>query len=123
MTHAYDFYKPDMKSEYPFVDGHLSISCYMCALDGCYADLLKNSTRIASSADRYPEAAAILARKRQGLIDIFDFMAFHTPNCKLVSKSYGRILYNDFRNDESSTEFASSPFEICHTKNRSNPKS
>ncbi|KAJ8105867.1 hypothetical protein ONZ43_g7254 [Nemania bipapillata] len=23
-------------------------------------------------------------------------MAFHTPNCKLVSKSYGRLAYNDF---------------------------
>lgn len=109
MTHAYDFYKPDMKSEYPLVNGHLSISCYMSALDGCYADLLKNSTRVTSSVERHPEAAAILARKRQGLIDIFDFMAFHTPNCKLVSKSYGRILYNDYRNATSSAEFASLP--------------
>ncbi|RJE20949.1 hypothetical protein PHISCL_06713 [Aspergillus sclerotialis] len=107
MTHAYDFYKPDMKSEYPLVNGHLSISCYMSALDGCYADLLKNVRRVFSSIERHPEAAAILARKRQGFIDVFDFMAFHTPNCKLVSKSYGRMLYNDFRNDKLSAEFSS----------------
>lgn len=47
--------------------------------------------------------------ERQSLIDVFDFMAFHTPNCKLVSKSYARLLYNDFPNDKSSPEFASLP--------------
>lgn len=63
MTHAYDFYKPDMKSEYPFVDGRLSIWCYLSALDGCYAELRKKAARLMNGADdRYPEAAAILAR-------------------------------------------------------------
>ena len=36
MTHTYDFYKPDFKSEYPIVDGHFSPRCYLQALDGCY---------------------------------------------------------------------------------------
>ena len=36
MQHAYDFYKPDMSSEYPRVDGKLSIQCYLGALDKCY---------------------------------------------------------------------------------------
>ena len=36
MKHAYDFYKPDMASEYPLVDGKLSIQCYLSALDNCY---------------------------------------------------------------------------------------
>lgn len=36
MQHAYDFYKPDMSSEYPCVDGKLSIQCYLGALDKCY---------------------------------------------------------------------------------------
>ena len=36
MQHAYDFYKPDMVSEYPVVDGKLSIQCYISALDKCY---------------------------------------------------------------------------------------
>lgn len=107
MTHAYDFYKPDMKSEYPMVNGHLSISCYMSALDGCYAELRRNAARLTS--DNHPEAAAILAKEHQSLIDVFDFMAFHTPNCKLVSKSYGRLLYNDFLNNKSRAEFASLP--------------
>lgn len=37
MQHAYDFYKPDMVSEYPVVDGKLSIQCYLGALDRCYS--------------------------------------------------------------------------------------
>ena len=36
MQHVYDFYKPDMASEYPTVDGKLSIQCYLHALDMCY---------------------------------------------------------------------------------------
>lgn len=36
MHHAYDFYKPDLVSEYPVVDGKLSIECYLSALDRCY---------------------------------------------------------------------------------------
>jgi hydroxymethylglutaryl-CoA synthase len=36
MQHAYDFYKPDLTSEYPVVDGKLSIQCYLSALDKCY---------------------------------------------------------------------------------------
>ena len=36
MKHAYDFYKPDLQSEYPVVDGKLSIQCYLGALDKCY---------------------------------------------------------------------------------------
>jgi hydroxymethylglutaryl-CoA synthase len=36
MKHAYDFYKPDLSSEYPVVDGKLSIQCYLSALDHCY---------------------------------------------------------------------------------------
>jgi hydroxymethylglutaryl-CoA synthase len=109
MTHAYDFYKPELHSEYPFVDGHLSISCYLSALDGCYADLHRNAERASSNADRYPTDAAILERDRQTFVDIFDFMAFHTPNCKLVSKSYGRLMYNDFLRNKLHDAFAHVP--------------
>ena len=36
MQHAYDFYKPNLMSEYPVVDGKLSVECYLSALDQCY---------------------------------------------------------------------------------------
>ncbi|KTB03115.1 Hydroxymethylglutaryl-CoA synthase [Nakaseomyces glabratus] len=31
----------------------------------------------------------------------FDYNVFHVPTCKLVTKSYGRLLYNDFRGNPS----------------------
>jgi hydroxymethylglutaryl-CoA synthase len=34
--HQYDFYKPDLHSEYPIVDGPLSNECYTKAVDVCY---------------------------------------------------------------------------------------
>lgn len=36
MSHEYDFYKPQMKSEYPTVDGKLSVNSFLTALDECY---------------------------------------------------------------------------------------
>ena len=36
MAHVYDFYKPDMSSEYPVINGKLSLKCYLSALDICY---------------------------------------------------------------------------------------
>lgn len=35
-TNVWDFYKPNVSSEYPTVDGKLSNSCYLHALDECY---------------------------------------------------------------------------------------
>lgn len=41
MRHVYDFYKPNLSSEYPVVDGQLSIKCYLSALDSCYQKYCK----------------------------------------------------------------------------------
>ncbi|EFY97797.2 hydroxymethylglutaryl-CoA synthase [Metarhizium robertsii ARSEF 23] len=98
MTHGYDFYKPNPKSEYPLVNGHESIRCYLSALDGCYRDLKQRRDKAKILANGHgPKDDA------KHLLDLFDYMAFHTPNCKLVSKSYGRLLYNDalHSNDDS----------------------
>lgn len=43
MCHVYDFYKPDLTSEYPTVDGKLSIQCYLSALDSCYANFSRKA--------------------------------------------------------------------------------
>lgn len=95
MQHVYDFYKPDMVSEYPVVDGKLSIQCYLSALDHCYKFY----------CNKY------LAQKQKEGSDAritmqdFDYMVFHTPYCKLVQKSVGRLLFNDFlRHPKPNTE-------------------
>uniref|UniRef100_A0AAY4DSG0 Hydroxymethylglutaryl-CoA synthase n=1 Tax=Denticeps clupeoides TaxID=299321 RepID=A0AAY4DSG0_9TELE len=86
MQHAYDFYKPDMVSEYPVVDGKLSIQCYLSALDRCYA-VYRNKI----NAQWQREGVD----KRFNLED-FGYMIFHSPYCKLVQKSLARLLLNDF---------------------------
>ncbi|KAL9917419.1 hydroxymethylglutaryl-CoA synthase isoform 1-T1 [Glossina fuscipes fuscipes] len=83
MTHVYDFYKPDLSSEYPTVDGKLSIQCYLSALDKCYQLYRKKFEK------KYPYAEIL------GL-DNFDALLFHTPFCKLVQKSVARLVFNDF---------------------------
>ncbi|KFU91317.1 hypothetical protein M959_05829, partial [Chaetura pelagica] len=86
MEHAYDFYKPDLSSEYPVVDGQLSIQCYLRALDRCYAVYRRK-------AESQQQQAGI---QRPFTLDDFKYIIFHTPFCKLVQKSVGRLLLNDF---------------------------
>ncbi|KAL0869663.1 hypothetical protein ABMA27_005910 [Loxostege sticticalis] len=83
MTHAYDFYKPDLASEFPFVDGKLSIKCYLSALDNCYNLFSKKMRRTD------PDFKGLLS---------LDGMLFHSPYCKLVQKSLARVCFNDFLN-------------------------
>ncbi|KAH8233786.1 hypothetical protein KR026_012450 [Drosophila bipectinata] len=85
MEHAYDFYKPDLSSEYPTVDGKLSIQCYLSALDTCYRLYRK----------KFEAQQKDSAKEKTGL-DTFDAILFHTPFCKLVQKSVGRLSFNDF---------------------------
>lgn len=85
MQHKYDFYKPNMVSEYPQVDGKLSIKCYFHALDQCY--------------QRYMKQLAKLTQKPQCSMNDIDFLVFHTPFCKIVQKSVGRLLFHDFLKD------------------------
>ena len=40
-------------------------------------------------------------------LDEFDYFVFHAPNCKLVAKSYARLLYNDFIADPGKPLFGS----------------
>lgn len=87
MSHAYDFYKPNLESEYPIVDGKLSITCYLKAVDKCYTVFKERLKRVSLKDDI-------------GL-DYFDGLLFHSPFCKLVQKSVARLLFNEFMGDES----------------------
>lgn len=102
MQHAYDFYKPDLTSEYPYVDGHYSLNCYTKALDAAYRDYCKReakqSTNGVSANGNHSSSKTSLDR--------FDYMAFHAPTCKLVQKSYARLLYHDYLANPDSPAFA-----------------
>ncbi|KAM5201494.1 hydroxymethylglutaryl-CoA synthase, mitochondrial [Hipposideros larvatus] len=94
MENVYDFYKPDGASEYPMVDGKLSIQCYLRALDRCYA-VYRQKTQ-----NQYKQAGI----DRPFTLDDLQFMIFHTPFCKLVQKSLARLMFNDFLSASSDTQ-------------------
>ncbi|KAJ5887988.1 hypothetical protein N7495_008029 [Penicillium taxi] len=97
VTHAYDFYKPDLTSEYPVVDGHFSLRCYTEAVDACYkAYAAREETLKVASKTEEAETA----------LDRFDYILYHAPTCKLVQKSFARMLYNDFLANPTHPAFA-----------------
>lgn len=114
MQHAYDFYKPDLTSEYPYVDGHFSLTCYTRALDSSYAAYSKREKQIANGTNGvngHANGSAEPAVPKTAL-DRFDYMAFHSPTCKLVQKCYGRLLYHDYIADPENPAFAEVPADI-----------
>lgn len=95
MEHAYDFYKPDLSSEYPVVDGKLSIQCYLSALDKCY--------------QQYADKASV----KDGHIFSLEaarFFIFHSPFTKLVAKSLARLKLNDLLRTASPDTSEKGPF-------------
>lgn len=85
MQHIYDFYKPDPISEYPTVDGKLSLQAYITAVDKCY------------DAFQRKNLANISGDQQQGqILDKYSAVLFHSPYCKLVRKAFARLLFNDY---------------------------
>jgi hydroxymethylglutaryl-CoA synthase len=81
MEHAWDFYKPNLDSEYPLVDGKLSINLYLKALDECY---------------RHYKSRFHAVHNKDFTLQDTDYALFHSPFTKLVRKSYARLAYDDF---------------------------
>ena len=112
MQHAYDFYKPDLTSEYPIVDGHFSLKCYTEAVDACYKNYNSREAKFHQKGANGAANGASSSSEVETPIDRFDFMAFHAPTCKLVAKSYARLLYNDFLADPAHPAFKDVPVEV-----------
>lgn len=94
---------PTWPASTPVVDGHFSLKCYTEAVDACYKtygareETLKKTQNGTNGAQRDESKAPL---------DRFDNICFHAPTCKLVQKSYGRMLYNDYLANPSNPAFA-----------------
>jgi len=78
VAHEYDFFKPDLASEYPTVDGRLSNRCFLRALDACYAlYVAKFERRLGRAFDLDAD---------------IDYVVFHSPYCKLVQRAFARLV-------------------------------
>ncbi|CAK4082989.1 unnamed protein product [Aphanomyces euteiches] len=90
----WDFYKPDLHSEYPTVDGKFSQSCYMKTLDDCYRRFcVKN------------EQAGITKNGQYFDVSVNDYVLFHSPYNKLAQKGFSRIVFNDFLRNPNSPQY------------------
>ena len=126
LRHVYDFYKADFTSEYAIVDGQYSLQCYTEAVDACYRAYLHRQADLAPRADGPTNGAAngvanghtngaTDAAPETGAttpLDAFDFAVFHAPTCKVVVKSYARLLYNDYLADPTHPAFADVPAAV-----------
>lgn len=81
-SHVWDFFKPNLSSEYPEVNGALSQTCYLRSLDDCY-------TRFCAKRDKLGGAGGSTR------ISSLDHLLFHSPYNKLVQKSFARLIYLD----------------------------
>jgi hydroxymethylglutaryl-CoA synthase len=80
-SHVWDFFKPKMDSEYPEVNGALSQTCYLKALDDCY--------------NRFVIKQSKIMKKNNFSLNLIDEFLFHSPYNKLVQKSFSRLVYLD----------------------------
>ena len=105
VTHAYDFYKPNLASEYPVVDGQFSLKCYTEAVDACYKAYGAREAKAQVNGTTHSSESSTP-------LDRFDYVLYHAPTCKLVQKSYGRMLYNDYLANPTLPAFAEVPAEL-----------
>jgi len=89
MANEYDFYKPNMSSPFPVVDGKHSNKCFAEAFDRSY--------RLLDQKYRKKLGRPVTA-------DEFDFFICHAPYHKLVRKTFSRIFWNDFLLDPKGSE-------------------
>ncbi|KAE9385122.1 hydroxymethylglutaryl-CoA synthase [Gymnopus androsaceus JB14] len=104
MSNTYDFYKPNLNSEYPEVDGPVSVVTYTSALDFAYTAYREKAARFAKRAGLSNGEA-----KAGFTIDSVDYVIFHSPYGKQAVKGHARMLYNDFLASPDSPKFANVP--------------
>lgn len=75
-AHVYDFYKPDPFSEYPKVDGPLSVTAYLQSALNAYADWSRK------------EFSTVCDLK---ISELFDKLIFHSPYAKIVYKAFCQL--------------------------------
>ncbi|EDR01308.1 uncharacterized protein LACBIDRAFT_254737 [Laccaria bicolor S238N-H82] len=106
MCNTYDFYKPNLSSEYPVVDGPVSVVTYIAALDGAYTAFRQKAAKAAKRAAlRGPD----LTNDASFSLQSVDYALFHSPYGKQAVKGHARMLFNDFLNNPKAPQFANIP--------------
>lgn len=86
-SHHYDFYKPNPFSEFPIVDGSLSITAYLQSALFAYSDWLKKENSLNSD-----QRDLIISER-------FDRLIFHSPYSKIVYKAFCQLQLLELGNN------------------------
>lgn len=111
MSNTYDFYKPRLDSEYPEVDGPVSVTTYISALDEAYSrfrEKIAKAKKLHINGHAGSMNGNSNAKFGFSLEDI-DYAVFHSPYGKQVQKALGRLYYNDFISCPSAPQFSTIP--------------
>jgi hydroxymethylglutaryl-CoA synthase len=120
MADTYDFYKPNLSSEYPEVDGPVSVVTYIQALDSAYTAY---KTKVAKAAKKthvngnghangvngHANGSVNGATAEPFSLEDVDYALFHSPYGKQAIKGHARMLYNDFLSAPQAHRFANIP--------------
>ena len=102
MANTYDFYKPQLSSEYPEVDGPVSVVTYVAALDAAYTTFREKTAKAAKRAHINGHSSA---ESTFSLEDV-DYAIFHSPYGKQAVKGHARLMFNDFKANPKASRFA-----------------
>ncbi|KAJ7224135.1 hydroxymethylglutaryl-coenzyme A synthase N terminal-domain-containing protein [Mycena pura] len=115
MADTYDFYKPNLSSEYPEVDGPVSVVTYIQALDEAYRAYKNKVAKAAKKAHVNGNGHANGVNGVNGdattpfSLDDVDYALFHSPYGKQAVKGHARMMYNDFVAAPHAPQFANLP--------------
>ncbi|KAF9008307.1 hydroxymethylglutaryl-coenzyme A synthase N terminal-domain-containing protein [Cyathus striatus] len=99
MANTYDFCKPQLSSEYPEVDGPVSVVTYIAALDAAYSVYRE---KLARSAKRQSQEVHFS-------LESVDYAIFHSPFGKQAIKGHARMMFNDFLANPTAPRFTNVP--------------
>jgi len=100
MANTYDFYKPQLSSEYPEVDGPVSVVTYVAALDAAYTAFREKQAKAAKRGAAEKPADALFS------LEDVDYAIFHSPYGKQAVKGHARMMFNDFLANPKAARFA-----------------
>ncbi|KAF9565880.1 hydroxymethylglutaryl-CoA synthase [Agrocybe pediades] len=103
MANTYDFYKPQLSSEYPEVDGPVSVVTYVAALDAAYTAFREKVAKAAKRGVAGKPADTIFS------LEDVDYAIFHSPYGKQAVKGHARMMFNDFLANPTAARFANIP--------------